>query len=157
MRYKSLKHREIAKGCPEYISSVVEVQMFFCLSFWVLSELEFSSFVTICVLEFCHNLCFRVLSQFEFYNNLNYWVCCNFRFWVLSQFEFCHILRFWELSQSEFLSFVTISVFKVCHNLSWVLSHFEFLICHNLIFWVLSQFWVFEFSYNLGFVTNIFF
>ena len=51
-------------------------------SFWVLSQSEFSSFVTIClwvslvtiwVFEFCHNLCFWVLSQFEFLSFVTIW------------------------------------------------------------------------------------
>ena len=74
---------------------------------------------------------------------------------MMSQFE---LLSFF--SQFSF-SFVPIWVFELCHNLSfWVLSQFEFLsfvtiwvfeFCHDLSFWVLSTFGF------LSFVTFRFF
>ena len=52
--------------------------------------------------------------------------CCNLSFWVLSQFE---------------LSFVTICIFEFCHNLSLVLSLFEYSSFDIIwVFLVLSQF-----------------
>ena len=92
------------------------------LSYWVLSQSEFLSFVT---------MSFWVLSQFVFLRFVTIWL-----------FEFCHNFSFLSLSQFEFLSFVTIGVFKFCHNLCFflVLSQFMFKIFCNLSFWVLSQF-----------------
>ena len=70
-----IKHSEIAKRCPEYISSVVEVShcyyqktvLSFFSSEFELSELEFMSFVTILVFfKFYHNSSFLVLLLFKF-------------------------------------------------------------------------------------------
>ena len=162
-----IKHRKIAKSCPEHISSVVEVWSCFfynyyrhyChyyyyhnLSFWVLSQFDFLRFVTVWVFEFCHSLIVFVPSWFflKVFHSLS--------FWVLSPIEFCHILtfwvwsqfEFWVLYQFEFLSFVIIWVFEFCHNLSFgLLSQFKVLsfvtiwffeFCNNLRVWVLSQF-----------------
>ena len=79
----------------------------FChnLSFWVLSQLEFLSFVTIWVFtfwvyEFCHNLSFVTIWVF-------------FTTWVESPFEFLSIITiwvFWVSSKLELLSFITILV-----------------------------------------------
>ena len=78
------------------------------LSFWVSSQLEFSSFITIRVFKFHHN---------EFFSFITIWV-----------FEFHPDLSCWVSSQFEFLSFITIWVFWFHHNLSfWVLSQFKFL------------------------------
>ena len=51
----SAKHCEIAKGCPKYISLVVEVSA--KLVWEVFQKLIF---VRICVMEFCHNSSFLV-------------------------------------------------------------------------------------------------
>ena len=84
------------------------------LFFWVLSQFQFLSlvtirfffsFVTIWVFEFGHNLCFLVSSQFEVFSFVTIWV-----------FEFCPNLSFWVLSQFVFLCFVTIWVLKFCYN-----------------------------------------
>ena len=73
-----------------------------------------------------------------------------------------------KLSQFEFLSFVTIWVSELCHNLSfWVLSQFDFLsfatigdfeFCHNLSFIVITilvlsfiTFQVFKFCHDFKF------
>ena len=78
----------IAKSCPENISLVVEVSplllLEFChnLSFWVSSQFEFLSFVTIWVFDFCHHLSFLVLSQFKVLSFVTIWV------FELSQFDF---------------------------------------------------------------------
>ena len=105
----------------------------FCynLSFWFGSQFAFLSFVTIWVIEFCHNflvfefclkLCFSVLSQLDFVK-----FCQILSFVTVWFFEFCHKLCFWVLSQLVFFSFVTILTFEFCHKLSWVLSQFVFL------------------------------
>ena len=84
---------DIAKGCPDYISSVVELLTFFFFTicqkyifiriwsvtiwvFVVLSQFELLSFVTIGVVKFGHNLSFWVLSQFELliFFSLTIWV-----------------------------------------------------------------------------------
>ena len=73
-----MKHRKIAKSCPEHITLMLRCQVgcftkrchynYYChychyyynhnLRFWVLSQFDFFSFVTIWVFEFCHNLIF---------------------------------------------------------------------------------------------------
>ena len=98
--------------------------------FLVLSEFEFLSFVTILFVEFCHKLSFWVLSQVGF-----------FSFVTIGVFSFCHKLSFRDLSPFKSLRFVTNSSFSVLFFAIW---DFEF--CHNLSFWVWSQF---EFCYNL--------
>ena len=99
---KIRKHCKIAKGCPEYISSVVKVSSCYyqktVLSFvrnwviriWVLWQFKF---------EFCHNFSFGfiIIWFVEFF-------CC-LSFWFLLLFE---------LLQFEFLGFVTIWVFEFC-------------------------------------------
>ena len=74
--------------------------------------------------------------------------------WVLSQLYLLRFVIIWALS------FVPIWVFKFCHNLGfWVLSQFEFEFCQNLSLWVLSQFeflsfvtiWSFKFCQYLSF------
>ena len=167
------KISENRKTLPrEHLIGCQGVKMFLLQDpFWVLSQFEFSSFVTISVLShlsfwfflsqfvFCHNFSFvttRVLSQFEFCPNLSLvitWVFSQFEFchnlsfvatWVLSQVVFCHILSFWVLSHFLFLSFITIRVFDLCHNFNfWVWSQFELL--------SLITIWVFEFDHNLSF------
>ena len=112
--------------------------------------------------KFCHNLSFWVLLQFEFFSFVTIWgssqfeVCHNLSLvtiWVLSRwvFEFCHNLSFWVWSQFEF---------EFCHNLSfWVSSKVKFLSCKNLSFWVFSKFeffsfvtiWFFEFCQHLSY------
>ena len=95
--------------------------------FFLLSSLEFLSFVTIWV--------FLVFSRFRFCHNFSFFH--SFSFWVFFQFEILSFLIVWvfefftigvlscvpiwvlELSQIEFLSFLTNSVFKFCHNLSF--------------------------------------
>ena len=77
-----------------------------------------SSFVTICVFEFDHNLSFWVVTIWVF-SFVTIWVV---KIWV---FEFHHSLSFCVSSQFEFLSFITIWVFDYDHNLSfWVSSQF---------------------------------
>ena len=94
----------------------------------VLSQFEFSSFVTIWVFEFCHNLSFE-LSQFSFLVFYN--------------------LIFWILSFLKILCLVSVSVFEFCHNSSfWVLSQLEFEFCHSLSFFFFTI-WVFKFCHNL--------
>ena len=110
------------------------------LSFWIFSQCELWSFVTIIVFEFCQTLSLRFF----------------FTIWALSQFEF--------------LSFVTISAFELCHNYSFefcqdnfyckifnfgALSQFQFLFSFvkiSLFFLLLSQFLGFEFYHNLIFL-----
>ena len=104
------------------------------LIFQVLSQFVFLGFITVWVLEFCHNLglFFLVLSVFvtiwvfEFCHNLSFWVLSQFEFWILSQFSFL------VLSQFEFLNFVTFKNFVFGLTFSfWVLSQFEFwVLCH---------------------------
>ena len=79
-RFIEQKHREIAKGCPEYTSSVVEVlscsnqktfKVLFKIKYfqnWMFLVFTKSqlSLVTISVFEFCHYFSFLVLVQFEF-------------------------------------------------------------------------------------------
>ena len=121
------------------------VTSWFC---WVLSQLQIWSFVPIWVI---HNFKFLVLSQFEF--------CHNLIFLVFSKYKFCHSLSFWVLSWLEFLSLVKTWVFEFFHNLSWVLSQFEFLsfFLHNLRFRILQQFplffpnFIFSFSFLILF------
>ena len=119
-----------------------EIEYCQSLSFWVWSELKLLGFVTIWVLEFCHNLIFLDFSQFEFWefcHNLSILTIWVVEFVAILFFEFCRyvsfvtIWGFWDLSQFQFLSCVAIWVFKFCHN-----SSFEF--CHNLSFWFFSQF-----------------
>ena len=137
--------------------------------------------------EFCYRLSFRVLSQFEFLSFITigaFWVLLlSDFFWLGCYLNFEHFF----LSISQFLSFVTISVWKELstldlfsfatyeifnfHNTSfWVLPCFEFLscytwifsfvtfnffnFCHNLDFWVFRfvTIWVFS-SYNLSLLT----
>ena len=108
-----LKHCEIAKRCPEYISSVVKVSS---CSY----QKTVSSFFRTWVLRI------RVLSQFEFLSVSQFEFCCYLSF---SQFEFCHNLSFvaiWVLSQLEFYNNL-----EFCHSLSfatiwaviWILFH----------------------------------
>ena len=102
-----------------------QLEFYHNLSFvtiWVLSQFKFRqilSFVTIWVLSqfwvfgFCHNLSFRVWSQFEF-------KFCQSLGWVLSTSKFLSFITNWFFSSKfEFLSFITIWVF-------WVSSQFEF-------------------------------
>ena len=112
----SAKHCEIAKGCPKYISLVVEVSSYFyrktCLE-------------TFSEIDFCQNLCYGVLSQFKFlsWNYLCFGSCCYLNYYFLLLFELL------SLSQIEILTIVTVSVFKICKNLSFrVWSQFEFLV-----------------------------
>ena len=97
------------------------------LSFWVWSQFDLSSFVTICFFEFYHSLSSWVLPQFRvffsFVSLIFFFSFVNTRvvFLVFNNLDFLF------LSQFEFSSFVAIWVFKFCHNLS-----FEF--CHNFIF-----------------------
>ena len=109
--------------------------------FWL--EFEFMSFVIIWVVEFCHNLSCRILSQFEFLKLVKLWVefCPNSSFRVLLQlhflFIFCNYLSFW------FWVFVTVCVFEFFHNFSlWVLSQFNLIsfFLHHLSFGFLSHF-----------------
>ena len=101
-----------------------EIQLFFLKDVTITTLF---SFVTIWVFEFCHNLSFKVLSQFVFLRFVTIWVFSQFEFlslvtiWVLSFatirfFEFCHYLSFQVLSQFEFSSFVTFWVVEFCHS-----------------------------------------
>ena len=90
---------------------------FYNLMFWDSSQFELLSFVTIWDFEFCCNLSFEFLQ--------------NWSFCFLSQFVFLSFC----LLNVEFFSVVKMLVFlwqfefvKFCHNLSfWVFSQFEFL------------------------------
>ena len=81
-------------------------------------------------------------------------LCCYFSFVIFLNFQICHNLGSCILSQFVFLSFGAIWVFKFCHN--FIFEH-----CHILIFFPI---WFYEFhhksslwvSYNLGFVTILF-
>ena len=68
---------------------------------------------TIWVLDFRHILSFWVLSQFKFLSFVTIWF---FKFVINSVFDFCQNLSFWVLSKFEFLSFVTIWVFPCKHK-----------------------------------------
>ena len=144
-RIKETSVVNISNGCPQYISSVVNVsscyyqktlkalsEILFCCnwSFWVWSKIYFTSF-----------------SKFRIGGFVTIWI-----FWVLLQFHFKLFLLFEYLSFPCYWRFVIICVFEVCHNLSfWVLSQFEF--------WVLLHFKYFGFCHNLSFVLifNFFF
>ena len=63
---------------------------------WVCSQFELLRFVTIWVVEFCHNLSFWKFSKLEL------------SFVPFEVFEFCYNTSFWVLLQLKFLSFVTI-------------------------------------------------
>ena len=114
----------------------------------VLSEFQFLSFVTIWVIEFCHNM-----SQFKFWHNFGF-----VTIWVLSQlefFKFFHNLSFWVFSQFEFFSFVSIWVFEFYHHLSfWVWSKFGFLSFITIWVFVLITIWVLSFHHNLRFLIS---
>ena len=92
------------------------------LSFWVLEQFEFFSFITVWFLEFV------AISVIEFCCYLRFVTILDFEFLVLSQFEFLSGYNFshWFWSQLEFQSFITL----------WVL---EF--CLSLTIWIFSQFW----------------
>ena len=104
-----------------------QFEFFHNLIFWVFSQFEFWSFVTIRIFEFCHhlnfgfgpNMSFLVWSQFDFlsfvtilvllrfdffkvFHNLSFWVF-TICVWVLSQFDFLNFVTIWFFS-----SFVTI-------------------------------------------------
>ena len=148
----------ITKSCPEKISSVVEVLSCFFLKdvtncychychYYKYHILSFWVFITIWVLEFCHNWIFefcqnlRVLSPIGFLSFVT--------IWIILFFGFCHHFIFWVLSHFEFLSFVTVWVFKFCHNLRfWVWSWFDFLMF--VTYWVFYVLSIFQF---LSFVT----
>ena len=84
----NFKFRMIAKGFPECISLVVKCVKLFLPNDFCQKLIK----MLICVIEFCHNYCF----------------------WVLSQLSFC------VLSQFEFLCCITICVFGFCHNLCFL-------------------------------------
>ena len=116
----------------------------FChnLSFWVLSQFEFISLVTIWIFEFCHNLSFFCC------HNLSSWVCHNL------------IEKKKEKMLQIFVSLPSLLSLMSQLSLLSLLSQMSLLICitiwflefgQNLSFWVLSQF---EFS---SFVTIWFF
>ena len=100
------KHREIVKGCPQYISSVVKCVKLFLPNDFCQKGIK----MWICVNEFCNNYCFWVFTV-EFLCFVTNWAFVlyhNLRFWVLSQFV---LLSCWIKKQ---LSFVTIQVYKSC-------------------------------------------
>ena len=109
----------------------------FCwyLSFYVLSQFDFLSFVTVGF--------FKTLTQFEFLSLSKFEFLIFITIWLWSKFKFLNFLTIWLWSQFEFccwcifsLSFVTIWVL--------VLSQFEFLSCLKLSF-ELSQFYFLSF------------
>ena len=70
--------------------------------------------VTILVFKFCQNLSFWVVLQFEFLSYVTIWVFEFFlTIWV---FEYFHNFGFWVLSQFELSSFVFIWFFCFCHK-----------------------------------------
>ena len=109
------------------------------LSFWVWSQFDLSSFVTI-FFKFYHSLSSWVLLQFRFFFSF---VAVWF-FLVLSILE----LVFFSFVTVGFFSFVTIWVFKFCCKLSfWVLSQFEFWVLSQFSFFSFVAIWVFEFCH----------
>ena len=98
----------------------------------------------------CHYYSFLKSVTFDFSSFVTIWV---FEFVTIRVFKLCHNLRFWVLSQFEFLSFDTVWVFEFSHNLIfWVLYQFDFFFkfFHNLSFGVVTI-WVFEFCRDLSF------
>ena len=98
--------------------------------------------VTTSVFEFCHNLRFKVLSQFDILE------LSSFSSLVLSQLKCLSFVTIWVFEFShkfEFLGFVTIWYFEIHQSLSfWVFfSQVEIL--------RFVQIWVFEFRHNLSF------
>jgi hypothetical protein len=78
----------------------------FCgyLSYWVLLQFVFLSFVTVWDFRFCHSLSFWVFMLFEIGPNT---ICLS-------------LVTIWGFR------FVTVYVFECCHNLTFcVLAHFE--------------------------------
>ena len=107
------KHREIAKGCPQYISSVVKCVKLFLPNDFCQKGIK----MWICVNEFCNNYCFWVFTV-EFLCFVTNWAFVlyhNLRFWVLSQFVLlsCWIKKNLVLSQFKFISPVEV------HNKYW--------------------------------------
>ena len=78
-----------------------------------------------------------VLLHFEFLSFLTFRVFelsyCDF-FLILSHFEFCYILSFWVVIFWDF---------KICHILSFVLSHLQIMSCYIMIFFLVKKvfFW----------------
>ena len=112
------------------------------LSFWVLSQFESLSFVTIWVVDICHSLSFWKLSNFELsfvpiqvFEFLSCWILSHIEFlkFVKLWVEFCPNLSFWVMLQFKFLSFGTNKNFEFCNNISfWAFSQFLFSeFCHN--------------------------
>ena len=108
-------HHMIAKGCPEFISSVGQVSSCsYQNTFW--------SFIIIWVVELCCYLsCWFLLlfelTQFEFLSFVTIWV---FEFWCLLSFRYGHCLSCWVWSQFKLLScvaFLTLNLVTI-----WVLS-----------------------------------
>ena len=88
---------------PFLISFSSHKLRFVIIQVW--SQLK-KSFVTLCVLEFCHNLSLVIFWVIQFCHTVSFWVCYIFEFLSLATiwvFEF--------LSQFEFLSFITIWFF----------------------------------------------
>ena len=105
-----------------------------------------------CHYQYCHNLIFWVLSQFELLSFVTIWVLSQFEFChKLIFFSFVTILVF-EVFYLIFLSFFTIWVFEFCDSLiSWVLSQLDFWFFSQFEFLNFVTIWVFEFCYNLSF------
>ena len=104
---KGASHKNIARSRKAALRNLIG---FGGVKLFLLKHIEFVSFVTICVFEFCNNL-----------NGVQIWVFSQFEFLsfvTILGFEFGHNLSFWVLSQFEGLSFVTIWRFEFCHNLS---------------------------------------
>ena len=91
--------------------------------------------------------------QFEFLSFVTIWVLS---FVTISFFKFCHNLSFWILSHLEFLFLVSVSVFEFCQNLSfWVLSQFEFLSLVTIwVFWFFSHILSFRVLSQFFFITS---
>ena len=144
---KAALNTSLGCQCVNLFFSFLKYHKIFCKKkcdniFW-----QKFSFVTIWVFEFPYNFDFVTILVFEFGHFLSC-VPTYFGFVTMS------FVTIWVLSSvtTWVLNLVTFQVFEYCHI--WVLS------CHNLSFWVLSQFdqieilsfntiWVFEIHHIL--------
>ena len=129
-----VKHCKISKRCPEYISMVVKVSS---CSY----QKTILGFVRNWVFEFCHNLSLSLVKVLVLV--WSQFFCC---YW---SFEFGCSFRFFSRFK---LSFITIWVFAIFHNLIFlVLLLFEFLYFAAILVLSFVTIWVLEFCYNLSF------
>ena len=81
-------------------------------------------------MSFCHNLSFWVVSKLEFLSFLTTWVLSQFEFWVVtfSVLKFVHNMSFWVVtSEFEFEFCPKLSVWVLSQFYLLVLSLIEFL------------------------------